>query len=157
MIRQELRHIEYVLQYIGCSRLSLANFGILKNQLLISYSQNLTGGRGMFYDDGDNNKRMNSLSTIGKILIATSLFAMVVPLICWSIQFLVSVLSISYDKEPSSSSYFITMISNIGKQIPRIAACTFTAYIGICIGYVGLVNVGLLNPDKRIEEHQKIT
>jgi len=104
----------------------------------------------MFYDNGNNNKTTNcSLSTIGKILIiATSLFAMVVPLICWSIQFLVSVLSISYDKEPSSSSYFITMISNIGKQIPRIAACTFTAYIGICIGYVGLVNVGLLNPDR---------
>ena len=83
---------------------------------------------------------------------------MVVPLICWSIQFLVSVLSISYyDKEPSSSSYFITMISNIGNQLPQIAACTFTAYIGICIGYVGLVNVGLLNPDKRLNEHKKIT
>ena len=114
---------------------------------------------GMFYDNGDNNKKMNcSLSTIGKILIATSLFAMVVPLICWSIQFLVSVLSISLDDEEPSSSYsFITMITNIGKQIPRIAACIFTAYIGICIGYVGLVNVGLLNPDKRLEEHQKIT
>ena len=61
------------------------------------------------------------------------------------------------NKESSSSLYFITMISNIGKQIPRIAACTFTAYIGICIGYVGLVNVGLLNPDKRLNEHQKIT
>jgi hypothetical protein len=57
------------------------------------------------------------------------------------------------NKEASSSSYFITMISNIGKQIPRIAACTFTGYIGICIGYVGLVNLGLLNPDKRLE-HQ---
>ena len=154
MIRQELRHIEYVLQYIGCSRLSLANFGILKNQLLISYSQNLTG---MFYDDGDNNKRMNSLSTIGKILIATSLLAMVVPLICWSIQFFMWILMLNDKEEYSSSSHFITMISNIGKQLPRIAACSFTAYIGICIGYVGLVNVGLLNPDKRIEEHQKIT
>jgi len=93
----------------------------------------------------------HSLSTIGKILFATSLFAMVVPLACWSIQFLLWILSISYDKEPSLSSYpIITMISNIGKQIPKIAACTFTAYIGICIGYVGLVNVGLLNPDKII-------
>ena len=82
---------------------------------------------------------------------------MVVPLICWSIQFLVWILSISVDKEHSSLLYqIITMISNIGKQIPRIATCTFTAYIGICIGYVGLVNVGLLNPDKRLE-HQKIT
>ena len=61
------------------------------------------------------------------------------------------------NKESSSSlSYFITMISNIGKQIPRIAACTFTAYIGICIGYVGLVNVGLLNPDKRLEHQSYI-
>jgi len=114
----------------------------------------------MFYNDDDNKSMNCSLSTIGKLLIAISSFAMVVPLICWSIQFLVSVLGMSLDKEEySSSSYFITiitMISNIGQQIPRIAACTFTAYIGICIGYVGLVNVGLLNPDKRLE-HQKIT
>ena len=42
---------------------------------------------------------------------------------------------------------FLSSISSIGKQLPRIISCSLTAYIGICVGYVGMAVLGLVNPD----------
>ena len=50
---------------------------------------------------------------------------------------------------PSSTLFFsfLSSISNIGKQLPRIISSSLTAYIGICVGYVGMSLIGLVNPD----------
>ena len=37
------------------------------------------------------------------------------------------------------------------RLLPRIVACGLTAYLGVCAGYLGLVHVGIIDPDKRLK------
>ena len=52
------------------------------------------------------------------------------------------------EHEPPSTLFFsfLSSISNIGKQLPRIISSSLTAYIGIRVGYVGMSQIGLVYP-----------
>ena len=109
--------------------------------------------------DGKWKETMRSPQRIGNLLLAISLCVIITPLICWVVQFLQFMMWLFVDDDAStqqSSSttttlvphFTLSTIANVGKQLPRTFACSLTAYIGICLGYVGLVHLGIINADK---------
>jgi len=47
------------------------------------------------------------------------------------------------------AAFILQIISQTVRQLPRMAACIMTLYIGICAGYVGMVHLRLIRPDRK--------
>mmetsp|Transcript_5018 Transcript_5018/g.11472 ORF Transcript_5018/g.11472 Transcript_5018/m.11472 type:complete len:100 (-) Transcript_5018:367-666(-) len=84
--------------------------------------------------------------TIGSALIAASLLALLSPLISLLLRFLDLSLFPWEDQPASPSWHMIFTVANaiafilqkIVILLPRMVACSMTAYIGVCLGYVGV-------------------
>lgn len=108
------------------------------------------------------NRRTNHLvnmrhpSTLGRMLVTSSIFALVAPLISALIFvmssisiYLMDTLSTSLKSSLNPLCICMSMASIIIDITPTLIASGLTAYIGCCIGFVGLAHLHIVHPDQR--------